>query len=122
LHKVVKNSLTGLKTNKYHIIFSRILLICFIAGQYMVFAHQHNLVNYPSKNYSFTKSLHQQTVTDKCSLCDVMHHNAMEINSLVYFNPIAVSFHVFKNVEYGFTSIQLILSCGRAPPSSDYKS
>jgi hypothetical protein len=122
LPKVVKNSLTGLKTNKYHIIFSKILLICFIAGQYMVFAHQHNIVNIPAKNYSYSKSIPQQTVTDKCSLCDVMHHNAMVINSQVYFNPVAVSFHVFKNVEYGFTSIQLILSSGRAPPSSGYRS
>jgi len=122
LLKVVKNSLTGLKTAKYHIIYSRILLICFIAGQYMVFAHQHNINNVAPKTYSYAKGISQTTVTDKCYLCDVMHHNAMVISSNTYVNPIAVSFHVFKNTEYSFKSIQLILSGGRAPPLSDYKS
>jgi hypothetical protein len=122
LLKVVKNSLTGLKTNKYHIIYSKILLICFMAGQYMIFAHQHNIVNATPKTYSHVKGIPPTTVTDKCYLCDVMHHNAMVINSHVYFSPVVINFHVFKNVEYSFKSIQLILSGGRAPPSSGYKS
>jgi len=85
----------------------------------MVFAHQHNVA---PKTYSYAKGISQTTVTDKCYLCDVMHHNAMVISSNTYVNPIAVSFHVFKNTEYSFKSIQLILSGGRAPPLSDYKS
>nr|MCS3814122.1 hypothetical protein [Mucilaginibacter sp. X4EP1] len=111
-----------MKTAKYHIIYSKILLICFIAGQYMVFAHQHNINNIHPKTYSYTKGLSQTTVSDKCYLCDVMHHNTMVINSNTYFSSVAVSLHVFKNTGYSFKSIQLILSGGRAPPSSDYKS
>jgi hypothetical protein len=33
------------------------------------------------------------------------------------FDAIAVLSHTFKNLVYNFTSIQLILSPGRAPPA-----
>lgn len=116
--QVVKKVLTGLKKSKLNIAFARILLICFIAGQAMVYAHQHNYVNYTGKIYNTSKSIPQQTVTEKCSLCDVMLHNAMVASVHVYFAPVAVTGHVYNKFEYSFTSIQLILSCGRAPPLS----
>jgi len=111
-----------LKRNKYHIICSRILLICFIAGQYMVFAHQHNISQGIPKVYALSKNIQQQTVKEKCYLCDVMHHNAMVTASNVYVNDVTVAGHFFKSAEYSFTSIQLILSGGRAPPASIYRS
>jgi PP-loop superfamily ATP-utilizing enzyme len=117
-----KKGKVGLKTSKYHIICSRILLICFIAGQYMVFAHQHNISQGITKVYGISKNIQQQTVKEKCYLCDVMHHNSMVTASNVYFNAVTVAGHVFKSAEYGFTSIQLILSGGRAPPPSNYRS
>jgi len=122
LLKITNKAFADLKRRKYHIIFSRILLICFVAGQYMVYAHQHNIVKNTVKSSCFPKNIPQQTVSEKCYLCDVMHHNAMVTNTQVYLNPVAVAGHVFKNVAYSFTSIQLILSGGRAPPLSNYKS
>jgi len=118
LLKVVKKSLSDLKKSKYHIACSRILLICFIAGQYMIYAHQHNIGYSTDKIYNVSKNIPHQTVTEKCYLCDVMHHNAMVASHQVYFNPSVVAGHVFKSFQYSFTSIQLILSCGRAPPLS----
>jgi hypothetical protein len=122
LFKIIKKAFADLKTSKYHIICSRILLICFIAGQYMVYAHQHNIINNTGKAYNISKNIPQQTVKEKCYLCDVMHHNIMVITSQVYVNPVMVAGHVFKKAEYSFTSIHLILSGGRAPPLPDYKS
>jgi hypothetical protein len=84
----------------------------------MVYAHQHNYAIGTSKTYSVSKNLSQQTVQEKCYLCDAMHHNFMVTASHIYFNPVAVASYVFKSVEYSFTSIQLILSSGRAPPVS----
>jgi hypothetical protein len=120
--KIINKAFADLKGRKYHIIFSRILLVCFIAGQYMVHAHQHNIVKNTGKSFAIPKNIPHQTVSEKCYLCDVMHHNAMVTNTQVYLNPVKVVGHVFKNVAYSFTSIQLILSGGRAPPLSNYKS
>jgi hypothetical protein len=119
LLKFVKKAVTDLKTSKYHIIHSWILLICFVAGQYMVYAHQHNLTIGASKTYSISKNLSQQTVKEKCYLCDAMHHNFMVMAAHIYFNPVTIAGHVFKSVPYSFKSIQLILSSGRAPPISN---
>ncbi|HEY5325400.1 MAG TPA: hypothetical protein VIJ27_00225 [Mucilaginibacter sp.] len=116
--KIIKKAGADLKTGKYHIIFSRILLICFVAGQYMVYAHQHKVVKSIGHSSFIPKNTRQQTVSEKCYLCDVMHHNAMVTNVQVYLNAVTVVGHVFKNVAYSFTSIQLILSGGRAPPLS----
>jgi hypothetical protein len=120
LLKFIKEAFTGLKKGKYHIIYTWILLVCFVAGQYMIYAHQHNVVQIISKTHHFSKNQPKQTVKEKCYLCDVMHHNTMIVTSQVYFNPVKVIGHAFKNFEYNFKSIQLILSCGRAPPSSIY--
>jgi len=79
----------------------------------MIYAHQHNVAR---GTYNISKSLSQQTVSEKCYLCDVMHHNVMDITAQVFFNHVTVAEHVFKNNKYNFTSIQLIQSSGRAPP------
>jgi len=116
--KNVKNTFAGLKTRKYHIICSWILLICFVAGQCMVYSHQHNIIK-PGKTYHISKNLSKETVKEKCALCDIMHHNTMVTANDVFFSQILVVDHVFKSFEYNFKSISLILSIGRAPPVSN---
>jgi len=105
-----------LKTRKYHIICSWVLLTCFIAGQYMIYAHQHHLIKGSSKTTSICTKLPGQTVAEKCYLCDVMHHNVMTITVQPYLNPVRVCNHFFTCFEDTFTSIQLNISGGRAPP------
>jgi hypothetical protein len=117
LYSVIK-SIIGLKKRKYHIIVARILLICFVAGQYMVYAHQHTISVNTIKVYGTAKGQPRQVVTEKCSLCDVMHHNTMVNTAQVYSTPVVISTHFYKVFNYTFTSIQLILSGGRAPPCS----
>ena len=107
-----------LKRSNCHIICAWILLICFIAGQYVVFTHQHKTATKTFRISQVAKTSAKQTVSEKCQLCDAMHHNSMVLNNSVYFNTTAVAEHVFQSIEYSFTSIQLILSSGRAPPVS----
>jgi hypothetical protein len=90
-----------------------IVLFCFAAGQIMVFAHQH-LVQY----HIHQTSQDQQTVTEKCQLCDAMHHNSMTVVDHHYFNPAVSSDYFYTPGKYNFISIALILSPGRAPPLS----
>jgi hypothetical protein len=104
---------TILKRAKYHIIYSLIVLLSFTAGQVMVFAHQH-LIKY----HTHQTSQDQQTVTEKCQLCDAMHHNSMTFTEYQYFTPVVSSVHFYTPGQYDFISIALILSAGRSPPLS----
>jgi hypothetical protein len=88
-------------------------MVCFAAGQVMVYAHQH-LVKY----HTHQTSDNQQTVTEKCQLCDAMHHNSMMLTDHQYFSVDYSTVHFYTPGQYDFVSIALILSSGRAPPLS----
>jgi hypothetical protein len=81
-----------------------------------VFAHQH-LNNAVTFNAHKTTQ-NQQTVTEKCQLCDAMHHNSMTIYNAHYFSPVVSSDYFYTHIKYDFVSIGLILSAGRSPPRS----
>jgi hypothetical protein len=80
----------------------------------MVYGHQHNATAAVVKNWSADQ--HKQTFKEKCDLCDVMHHNSMLTAYQVYFSPVKVVAHVYKNFGYSFTNIRLLAAGGRAPP------
>ncbi|WP_183562471.1 hypothetical protein [Mucilaginibacter sp. SP1R1] len=101
--------------NKLHIIYSRLLLICFIAGQYMVYIHQHQFIKDSIKT-SYTSEHQQQTVKEKCYMCDAMHHQAAIMDSPFHFGPQIAAIHFFKASDYDFVSMSLVLAAGRAPP------
>ena len=107
-----------MKKNKLNIIYSWLLLVCFVAGQYMVYSHQHQLVKGISKTASLTNNNQQQqtTVKEKCDMCDAMHHTFAVIDTPLYTTPQQAVMHVFKPGNYDFVSISLVLAAGRAPP------
>ena len=84
----------------------------------MVYAHQHyiNKNAHASASACHSKGSSQPTVSEKCALCDSMHHVNMEIANHTSYDTIASTNFVFKPFEYEFISIALILSPGRAPP------
>jgi len=105
-----------LKKNKLHIIGAWLLLVFFVGGQVILFAHQHKV-----SKFEISKSSRpfQQTVTEKCSLCDAMHFNSMVVNEhppVVHL--LTASHYDYKAVTRTFVSLSLILSPGRAPPVS----
>jgi len=102
-----------MKKGKRHILYAFTLLICFAAGQWAIYGHQHKTLG------GFVKApAHGQVLTEKCQLCDAMHHNSMIKHSTAVFIPIAVTNYFYKQGKYDFVSIALILSSGRAPPVS----
>jgi hypothetical protein len=101
-----------MKKGNRHVVCSWILLICFIAGQWAVYAHQHKTFAH------ITRTTHGTVVTEKCQLCDAMHHNSMIQQLPAVFAPMQVIDHVYKPGNYDFISISLILSAGRAPPAA----
>jgi len=93
------------------------LMLCFVAGQYMVYAHNHaQKITNNKAAYHSPETQPKQTITENCQLCDAMHHNSMEVFSSVYFAPFTVSAYYYKVVQHNFISIALILSAGRSPP------
>ncbi|MFD0795072.1 hypothetical protein ACFQZX_15730 [Mucilaginibacter litoreus] len=93
------------------------LLLCFVTGQYMVYAHQHNIIKTAHKtSYADTHNSSKQAFKEKCEICDSMHHTHMELVKPNY----AISFvsvkRVYVSQRYNFKSIGQILASGRAPP------
>ncbi|HEY8930275.1 MAG TPA: DUF2946 family protein [Mucilaginibacter sp.] len=107
-----------MKKNKFHIVNAWILLICFVAGQYMVYVHQHKMVKLSSQISLTHQQQAKQVLTEKCQLCDAMHHSGMTIPTQAVFAPVAASDYFYKFPVYTFTSISLILAGGRAPPAA----
>lgn len=88
-----------------------------MAGQYMVYAHQHRLMHSEKQTFWAKKPQPRQTLAEKCQLCDAMHHNSIVTGGHLHFNSIPVSDCIYISPVYNFTSLALILSGGRAPPS-----
>ncbi|HEY0244825.1 MAG TPA: hypothetical protein VGC01_04625 [Mucilaginibacter sp.] len=111
-----------MKKNKFNIFCAWTLLICFIAGQYMVYVHQHTILQKSASVYRVAKNHPKPAVTmqEKCYMCDAMHHAAITADQLVYFNPILPTAHIYSVGDYDFVSIALLLSAGRAPPVCAY--
>jgi hypothetical protein len=83
----------------------------------MVYAHQHYInKNAHSLVCHSAKSSSQPTVSEKCPLCDSMHHVNMEMANHISYHMVDSADFIFKTFEYDFISIALILSPGRAPP------
>jgi len=109
-----------LKRNKAHIVYSWLLLVCFIAGQYMVYEHQHKINAGSGTNaYRHAANPSGTIVQEKCSLCDAMHFNTMIANEHPPIVHLLIASHYdHKAVTRTFVSLSLILSPGRAPPVS----
>jgi hypothetical protein len=106
-----------LKKNKANIFFSWLLLVCFVAGQYVVYTHQHKIIaGNAVQTKDVSKNQSRTIVQEKCSLCDAMHHTTAVIKEYTYFSPNIVTMHFYTVYNYDFVSIALILSSGRAPP------
>ncbi|WP_295674950.1 hypothetical protein [uncultured Mucilaginibacter sp.] len=105
-----------MKRDKYHMLRTWILLVCFIAGQLMVFVHQHPDSAGAARIYTHSKTADHQIVKEKCYMCDVMHHNAMMATYQVFLKPVPFIAHSFNVCEYKISALKLISAGGRAPP------
>ena len=98
-----------------HIVYSRIVLICFAIGQITAFSHQH-LSDFKSQNHLTKHSTTGQTVKEKCYVCDAMHHTNMAIftdaKPALYVTVIDTQY----KRQHDYKGIALILSADRGPP------
>ena len=104
-----------MRKRRNHIRFAWVILICFIAGQTMVYSHQH--YNYKAALTHTVKTPQPvQTVTDTCSICDMMHHTQMALFDTAGFTPTVTLCETIYSNLHDYKGIALILSAGRSPP------
>ncbi|HTH82234.1 MAG TPA: hypothetical protein VL490_04845 [Mucilaginibacter sp.] len=116
-----KNDVPVLKRSKANIFYAWLLLICFIAGQGVVYAHQHKITaGNGTKTYRPANAQAGTTIQEKCALCDAMHHTNAVMSTYAYVSPNIVTKHFYRVYNYDFISIALVLSAGRAPPVSAF--
>jgi len=103
-----------LKNYTRHIAFAWIVLACFVTGQLMAVVHQH--LPGPQRAYQVSKNQPQQTVAEKCYVCDMMHHTQMAL----FTDAPVVPHYTISDTQYkcqhDYVGIGLILSAGRSPP------
>jgi hypothetical protein len=106
-----------LKKQKLHIRFAWVLLLCFIAGQTMVYSHQHHARVGLSTGHVTKSPQAGQTLSEKCNLCDMMHHTHMAIFNDTPISPVVTVLYKHYNRQHDYVGIALILSAGRSPPT-----
>ena len=104
-----------MKNYTRHITFAWIVLICFVTGQLMAVVHQH-VPGYTQRVYQTSKQYPQQTVAEKCYVCDMMHHTQMALFSDVPAIPHYTISDTQYKCQHDYIGIALILSAGRSPP------
>lgn len=105
-----------MKRVKNQIRFAWIVLICFVAGQTMVYSHQHYTNASKISAHALKTPAPVQTVSEKCNICDMMHHTHMVIFDTKAVNPpVTVCETLYSNL-HDYKGIALILSAGRSPP------
>jgi hypothetical protein len=102
---------------KSRIRFAWVILICFIAGQTMVYSHQHFHYKAALSTSTVKNTQSGTTVTDSCSICDMMHHTHMVIFDNATINPPVTLCETIYNNQHDYKGIALILSAGRSPPT-----
>ena len=93
-----------------------IMLICFITGQTVVYSHQHLANIKTSLTGSIKTPQPTSTITEKCNICDMMHHTHMVIFNTAAINPPVTICETHYTRQHDYTFIGLILASGRAPP------
>jgi hypothetical protein len=102
------------KATKRHIIYAWIIMFCFTAGQWAMYAHYHKVSK--AVSHILAHSHAKTTLSEKCQLCDAMHNTKMVQGDHNFAMPVVAAMHFYKPGNYDFVSIGLILSSGRAPP------
>ncbi|RYY29989.1 MAG: hypothetical protein EOP46_21645 [Sphingobacteriaceae bacterium] len=104
-----------MKKSKYLLMAAWLLLFCFIAGQVIVYSHQHHALQHVEMQKQ-AKGFPQHTVAEKCLLCDTMHHTDMVMQQNQYVQHLEPETFTYPVFAYNFKSFGLILAEGLSPP------
>ncbi|GAA4337383.1 hypothetical protein GCM10023149_46780 [Mucilaginibacter gynuensis] len=80
-----------------------------------MYTHQHHLIKQADK-INTAKNQHQQIFTEKCQICDAMHHTSMDVVHNNYAVHLTAAPYVYHTGDFDFLSFALIQSDGLSPP------
>jgi len=105
-----------LNKRKAHLILSWLLLLFFVAGQIIVFAHQHHA---KYADFSIQKShSHPQIIHEKCNFCDQMHHAPINLVQLSnYSHLVSPVVRLYIPAHHFYKGNSLIHADGLSPPT-----
>lgn len=83
----------------------------------MVYSHQHFHSFKTPVQHTVKAQQPVQTVTDKCNICDMMHHTHMAIFGNATVSPLVTICDTHYTRQHDYKGIALILSAGRSPPT-----
>ncbi|MGI4020689.1 MAG: hypothetical protein ACRYFA_04225 [Janthinobacterium lividum] len=101
---------------KAHLILSWLLLLFFVVGQVIVFAHQHH-TKYNALSVHQSRSSHPQIIHEKCSFCDQMHHAPIScVNIPDYVTILIPAFQLYTYSRQYYPGNSLVHADGLSPP------
>ncbi|MCD8741520.1 hypothetical protein LT679_12970 [Mucilaginibacter roseus] len=104
-----------MKKKRYTLIAAWLMLFCFIAGQVIVYSHQHHILK-GIHNHADAKTKGLTQVSEKCQICDSMHHTDMELQQHYAAINLQAALFTHSSVNIYFKSFGLILADGLSPP------
>lgn len=106
-----------LNKRKAHLILSWLLLLFFVAGQIIVFAHQHHTKSNTLIVHSHNAAK-QQVVYEKCNLCDQMYHAPINLVQLLnYSHLVSPVVRLYIPAHHFYKGNSLIHADGLSPPA-----
>lgn len=103
--------------HKAHILSSWLLLFLFTVGQIVVYAHQHHST-YKTITVSSHHSDTDQSVQEKCSLCDQMHHAPIyHVQTPDYAILLTSVIRIYIPVQHHHKANALVHADGLSPPA-----
>jgi len=108
-----------LNKSKSHIFLSWLLLLFFVAGQGIVYAHQHdskfNATSVGKSTHDLSK---HENVHEKCTLCDQMHHTPIDVVQPFNFAQILATVEIsFCAAQHHYKGKTLVHADGLSPPN-----
>jgi hypothetical protein len=107
-----------LNKQKAHHILSWLLLLFFVVGQTITFAHQH-YSKYNASIFHDNTATKRQIVQEKCTFCDQMHHAPIYLVQPLHFAQLVVAAKsVYYPSQHRYQAKSLVHADGLSPPFS----
>lgn len=103
-----------MKKKRYTLIAAWLLLLCFVAGQVVVYSHQHHILK--GIHHVDAKAKGRTQVSEKCQICDSMHHADMELHQNYVAFDLQATELTHPSAKFDFKPFGLILADGLSPP------
>lgn len=106
-----------LNKRKAHILLSRLLLLFFVAGQIVVYAHQHHAKYNTIIVDAYGKTDQHASFQEKCNVCDQMHNAPLSLVQTPLYRIVLISVvYLYYSPQHHYQANALVHADGLSPP------